>query len=73
MGRALLLYIAQAQTADRYRPAQRDKPAGAASQARHMCTPRRRPRALPLLAAAKRRMFTTLVGGSPSWAHRRLA
>jgi hypothetical protein len=66
MGRALLYYLAQAQTADRYRQAQRDQPAGAASQARHMRAPRRRHRALTLLAAAKRRVLTLLAGGSPS-------
>jgi hypothetical protein len=58
MCRALLYYLAQAQTADRYRQVQWNRPAGAASHTRHMWTPRRGHRALTLLAAAKRRVLT---------------
>jgi len=65
MGRALLYYLAQAQTADRYRQDQQNQPARAASQARHTRTPRRRHRALTLLADVKRRVLTTLADGSP--------
>jgi hypothetical protein len=40
MPRALLYYLAQAWTADRYRQAHRDAPAGAPSRARHPGVPR---------------------------------
>jgi hypothetical protein len=44
MGRALLYYLAQTWTADRYRQAQDDAPARAASQARHSRPSPRAPR-----------------------------
>ena len=61
MPRALLYYLAQTWTADRYRQAQRDTPARAASRAR---PPRPSPRARALPAVVARRLRTVL-GGSP--------
>ena len=61
MPRALLCHLAQGQAADRYRQAQRDTPARAASRAR---PPRPSPRARALPAVVARRLRTAL-GGSP--------
>ena len=61
MPRALLCYLAQTWTADRYRQAQRDAPARAASRAR---APRPCLRARELPAVVARRLRTAL-GGSP--------
>ena len=64
MGFALLYYLAQTWTADRYGQAQHDAPARAASRARHSRPPPRpSPRGLPAVAA--RRLRTVLGGGSP--------
>jgi hypothetical protein len=62
MPRTLLCDLAQAWTADRYRQAHRDAPAGAPSRARP--SPRA-PRARGLPAVAARRLRTVLGGGSP--------
>jgi hypothetical protein len=64
MPRALLYYLAQDWTADRYRQAQRDAPARAASQARHSPPAPRAHRARALPAVVARRLRTVL-GGSP--------
>jgi hypothetical protein len=61
MRTATLYYLAQAWTADRYRQAQHDAPARAASPARHS-RPAPRTRGLP--AAVARRLRTAL-GDSP--------
>jgi hypothetical protein len=61
MRSALLYYLAQTWTADRYQQAQRDAPARAASRAR---PPRSSPRARALPAVVARRLRTAL-GGSP--------
>jgi len=61
MRSALLYYLAQTWTADRYRQARRDTPARAASRAR---PPRPSPRARALPAVVARRLRTAL-GGSP--------
>ena len=64
MGSALLYYLAQTWTADRYRQAQHDAPARAASRARHPGHPGAdRARGLPAVVA--RRLLTMLGGGSP--------
>jgi len=63
MPRALLYYLAQAQTADRQWQARRDAPARAASRVRH---PRPAPRAPRRgLPAAVARRLRTVLGGSP--------
>ena len=61
MPRALLYYLAQTWTADRYQQAQRAAPARAASRAR---PPRPSPRARALPAVVARRLRTAL-GGTP--------
>ncbi len=62
MPRALLYYLAQAWTADRYRQAHRDAPAGAPRRARHA---RPSPPARELPAAVARRLRAVLGGGRP--------
>ena len=64
MPRALLYYLAQGQTADRYRQAQRDTPGRAASRASH---PRPSPRAhrAHAVSAVVARRLRTVLGGSP--------
>jgi hypothetical protein len=62
MRAAFLCYLTQAWTADRYRPAHRDAPAGAPSRARHA---RPSPPARGLPAVVVRRLRTVLGGGSP--------
>jgi hypothetical protein len=62
MPRALLYYLAQAWTADRYRQAHRDAPAGAPRRARHA---RPSPPAHGLPAAVARRLRAVLGGGRP--------
>ena len=64
MPRALLYYLAQTWTADRYQQAQRDAPARAASHARHTRPPRLRYCVRWLPAVAARRMLIVLGGGS---------
>lgn len=64
MRAALLYYMAQTWTADRYGQAQRDAPARAASRARHSRRSPRAPRARELPAVVARRLRTVL-GGSP--------
>jgi hypothetical protein len=64
MRTASLYYLAQAWTADRYRQAQRDAPARAASRARHARPVPRAPRTRGLPAAVARGLRTVL-GGSP--------
>jgi len=59
---AIFYYLAHTLTADRRRQAQRDEPAGAASQTRHRRTPWRRYRNLMLLAAVKRRANQPEIG-----------
>lgn len=61
MRSALLYYLAQTWTADRYQQAQRDAPARVASRAR---PPRPSPRARSLPAIMAHRLRTVL-GGSP--------
>ena len=63
MGSALLYYLAQTWTADRYQQAQRAAPARAARQARRPSPRSPRARALPAVVA--RRLRTALGGGSP--------
>jgi hypothetical protein len=64
MPRALLYYLAQAWTADRYWHAHRDTAARAPSRARHSQRFPRAPRARGLPAVVARRLRTVL-GGSP--------
>ena len=64
MPRALLYYLAQTWTADRYRQAQCDAPGRAASRARHSRRSPRAHRARELPAVVVRRLRTVL-GGSP--------
>jgi hypothetical protein len=64
MPRALLYYLAQAWTADRYRQAHRDAPARAGSRARHSRPSPRAHRARGLPAVVARRLRAVL-GGSP--------
>ena len=65
MPRALLYYLAQAWTADRYRQAHRAAPAGAPSRARHARPSPRAPRTRGLPAVAARRLRAVLSGGRP--------
>ena len=65
MGSALLYYLAQTWTADRYWQAQPDAPARAASRARHSRPSPRAHRARGLPAVVARRLRTVLGGGSP--------
>ena len=65
MPRALLYHLAQAWTADRYRQAQRDAPARAASRARDARPSPRAPRTRGLSAVAARRLRAVLGGGHP--------
>jgi hypothetical protein len=64
MPRALLYYLAQGWTADRYRQAQRDAPARVANRARHSRPSPRAPRVGGLAAVVARRLRSVL-GGSP--------
>ena len=65
MPRALLSYLAQAGTADRYRQAHRAAPARAGSRARHSRPSPRAPRPRGLPAVVTRRLRAVLGGGSP--------
>jgi hypothetical protein len=65
MRSAMLYYLAQTWTADRYRQAQRDAPARAAGRAPHSQPSPRAHRARELPAVAARRLRTVLGGGSP--------
>ena len=64
MCQALLYYLAHTWTADLHRQTQRDKPARAASQARHFRPSPRAHRARRLPAVVARRVRTVL-DGSP--------
>ncbi len=64
MCKALLYYLAQTWTADRYWQAHRDEPARAAGRARHSRPSPRAPRARGLPAVVARRRRTVLGGGS---------
>ena len=63
MRAASLCYLAQAWTADRYRQAQRDAPARAASQIRHSRPSPPADRTRGLSAVVARRLRTVLGGG----------
>jgi hypothetical protein len=65
MRSALLYYLAQTWTTDRYEQAQRDAPARAASRARPARPSPRAPRVRALPAVVARRLRTALGGGSP--------
>ena len=64
MRAAVLYYITQTRTADRYGQAQRNAPARAANRARHSRRSPRAPHARELPAVVARRLRTVL-GGSP--------
>jgi len=64
MPRALMYYLAQTWTADRYRQAQRDAPARAVSRARPAPPSPRAPRAREFPAVVARSLRAVL-GGSP--------
>jgi hypothetical protein len=65
MPRALLYYLAQAWTADRYRQAHRAAPAGAPRRARHARPSPRVHRARGLPAVAARCLRAVFGGGRP--------